>query len=122
MSKVIACDFDGTLVEHDAKNWKGVDACGAPIPAMVDRVKRALAAGHTVIIFTARADPRRREHARAVKFLKAWCLEHLGRELGITAIKSPNISEIWDDRCVSVLSNKGAVRGTEGTLWATLGE
>jgi hypothetical protein len=49
----IGVDLDGTLAHYDG--WKGADHIGAPIPAMVERVKGWLAEGKTVKIFTARA-------------------------------------------------------------------
>jgi hypothetical protein len=48
----IGVDLDGTLAHYDG--WKGADNIGAPIPAMVERVKGWLAEGKTVKIFTAR--------------------------------------------------------------------
>jgi hypothetical protein len=48
----IGVDLDGTLAHYDG--WKGADHIGAPIPAMVERVKGWLTEGKTVRIFTAR--------------------------------------------------------------------
>jgi len=48
----IGVDLDGTLAYYD--EWRGLYHIGEPIPAMVDRVKRWLAEGRDVRIFTAR--------------------------------------------------------------------
>jgi hypothetical protein len=48
----IGVDLDGTMAYYDG--WKGADHIGEPIPAMVERVKRWLAEGREVRIFTAR--------------------------------------------------------------------
>lgn len=50
----IGVDLDGTLAHYDG--WKGPEHIGAPIPAMVERVKAWLAEGKEVRISTARAD------------------------------------------------------------------
>ncbi len=56
MSGWLAVDLDGTLAEYD--KFRGHDHIGAPIPAMVERVKALIASGFEVRIFTARvADP-----------------------------------------------------------------
>lgn len=51
----IGVDLDGTLAHYDG--WKGADHIGAPVPAMVERVKAWLANGREVRIFTARISP-----------------------------------------------------------------
>jgi len=48
----IGIDLDGTLAEYG--KWQGVDHIGAPIPLMVARVKRMIAEGINVRIYTAR--------------------------------------------------------------------
>ena len=45
-------DLDGTLAHYEG--WNGVNHIGAPLAPMVERVKKWLAAGKTVKIFTAR--------------------------------------------------------------------
>jgi hypothetical protein len=39
--------------------------------------------------------------------IDAWCLEHLGRTLEVTAIKDYGMLQLWDDRCVQVIPNTG---------------
>lgn len=51
----------------------------APAQAMQDRVKRWLAEGKDVRIFTARVSGHDRNQAATP--IEAWCLEHLGQAL-----------------------------------------
>lgn len=93
-------DLDGTLAHHEG--WKGSRYIGPPIPKMLERVKRWLKQGRIVKIFTARAnDP------DAIPAIKAWCREHIGQELEITATKDYSMVELWDDRAVQVIPNTG---------------
>jgi hypothetical protein len=74
---------------------------------MVERVKRWLAAGREVKVFTARAaesNPRRAEDVLAIG---AWCKEHIGAELPVTNQKDFKCAAIWDDIAVTVESNTG---------------
>jgi hypothetical protein len=102
----IGVDLDGTLAEYD--RWEGPTTIGAPIPAMVDRVKRWLSEGREVRIFTARACPRPHEELQQVlQAVEGWSLEHIGIALPITCIKDFGMEELWDDRAVSVEPNTG---------------
>ena len=97
----IAVDLDGTLAHYEG--WKG-GSIGAPVPLMVERVRRWIAAGEDVRIFTARVssgEPGVREAIRA------WCLEHIGAVLPITNIKDFAMKQLWDDRAVQVIPNTG---------------
>ncbi len=102
----IGVDLDGTLAHYD--KWRGVAHIGAPIPAMVERVKRWLSEGRTVKIMTARAAPRDDgSEETAAFFIRRWCQEHLGQELEVTCVKDGYMVELWDDRAVSVEENTG---------------
>jgi hypothetical protein len=107
MTKVdgwIGVDLDGTLAIYDC--WRGPDHIGEPIPAMVDRVKRWLAAGNEVRIFTARVSdglPSTRETIRR------WSRDVFGVFLEVTCIKDYGMAELWDDRAVQVVENTGQV-------------
>jgi hypothetical protein len=118
---VIACDLDGTAAEYDG--WKG-GAIGAPIPGTVERVKRARAEGQRVWIFTARvseADQSPEDVARARADVEAWCLEHIGEVLPVTATKLMSFSEFWDDKAIRVAKNGGELdRDAIGSLWRQL--
>lgn len=103
----IGVDLDGTLAHYDG--WRGVDHVGDPVPAMLERVKRWLAEGRDVRIFTARAASARsfEEHEVTISTIIAWCERHLGRALPITALKDIGMAELWDDRVVAVEPNTG---------------
>jgi hypothetical protein len=109
----IAVDLDGTLaVFPDC-----FPDVGPPIPRMVETVKRWIAEGHDVRIFTARvcivdlssefgtADEAFAADQRAK--IDRWCLEHLGITLPITAQKDFLMRELFDDRCIQMVSNEG---------------
>lgn len=116
MSGWIAVDFDGTIATYDG--WVGGDMLGAPIPKMVERVKKWLAEGHQVKIFTARVGctglttdkgnvdgSEFSEHQR--KLITDWCIKHIGVPLEVTATKDFGMIELWDDRAVQVIPNTG---------------
>lgn len=114
----IGVDLDGTLAEYHG--WRGVEHIGAPVTTMVDRVKVWLAEGKDVRIFTARVgahvtNPIERERIEGI--IRAWCLQHLGQVLVITATKDLAMFELWDDRAVQVVANTGlrADAGATGT-------
>lgn len=127
----IGVDLDGTLAEYDG--WKGAGHIGAPIKPMVERVKRWLAEGRDVRIFTARVyapdyfEPtdenaeryremmdRRHDAKKAKIAIDRFCLEHFGRELEVTCTKDYGMLEVWDDRAVQVIPNSGIrADGTE---------
>ena len=96
----IAIDLDGTLAYLG--KWRGPKYIGRPIKKMVRRVKRWLAMGLEVRIFTARA-----ELPDLIPYIEKWCLKHLGVVLKVTNIKDLNCIAIWDDRAVRVGFNKG---------------
>lgn len=107
-----AVDLDGTL----AKYVKGTfpNPPGPPISPMVRRVKKWLAAGWKVKIFTARAwlprlatNVQISEHTIQIEMIQDWCEQHLGKRLEVTCEKTPGTLELWDDRAVSVRFNEG---------------
>jgi hypothetical protein len=102
MSAWIGVDLDGTLAEYNG--WQGENHIGAPIVPMVERVKRWLAEGHEVRVFTARAfqAPQSVIHA-----IEDWCRTHVGQRLRVTCTKDHGMVELWDDRAVSVEANTG---------------
>lgn len=110
MSGWIGVDLDGTLAHYDG--FKGAAIIGAPIAPMVERVKRWLAQGKTVKIFTARM------HGHGMPMIgggvedvrtpiENWCREHIGQVLEVTNVKDFGMVELWDDRAVQVESNTG---------------
>jgi hypothetical protein len=106
----IAVDLDGTLAEHPSTEFVPT-IIGPPIPAMVDRVKAWLARGIEVRVFTARVassgDPVWGDVAAITEAIQAWCVEHIGVALPVTATKDYQMWELWDDRAVQVLTNTG---------------
>ena len=114
----IGVDLDGTLAHYDG--WVSVEHIGEPIPMMVERVKAWLAEGKDVRIFTARVDGGEvaisagnelgkefRDVRRVRAAIEAWCLLHIGQVLLVTNSKDYNMIELWDDRCVRVVTNTG---------------
>jgi hypothetical protein len=98
----IGVDLDGTLAVYDV--WRGDTHIGDPIAPMVDCVKQWLSEGKDVRIFTARV------HSGGWLVRNAiisWCEKHLGQELPITCCKDMHMIELWDDRCVQVITNTG---------------
>lgn len=106
----LAIDLDGTLAHYD--HWRGETHIGAPIAPMVQRVKRWLAEGRDVRIFTARVSGRD-EAAVAIAraAIENWCDEHIGQILPVTNVKDWELMELWDDRAVQVEQNTGAILG-----------
>lgn len=117
MNGWIGVDLDGTLAEYD--HWRGEDHVGVPIPLMVERVKRWLADGRDVRIFTARAstlhsgdggvpgEDRHYSTTKAILAIERWCRMVFGQTLPITCEKDYLMTELWDDRAVQVVPNTG---------------
>lgn len=103
----IGVDLDGTLAEYHG--WKGINHIGEPISTMVERVKAWLVAGQTVKIFTARvcADQDGYTIDTIKAIIQGWCVQHLGVALEVTNIKDFGMIQLWDDRCIQVVPNKG---------------
>lgn len=106
----IGVDLDGTLAHYEG--WVGPGHIGAPVPAMVERVKRWLSEGLEVRIFTARishdgTERRQAEAAEARKAIALWTQEHIGQILLVTNVKDYAMLELWDDRAVQVMPNTG---------------
>lgn len=114
----IAVDLDGTLAHYDG--WKGIEHIGEPIAPMIARVKRWIAEGQDVRIFTARVDgggvavsmgdsngEAHRDVAAVRQHIAAWCLKHIGQILPVTNVKDYGMKELWDDRAVQVEFNTG---------------
>lgn len=101
----IGVDLDGTLAQYDG--WRGIEHIGAPVPAMLARVKAWLAAGRNVKIFTARIFGRPAEQEIVVRVIGDWLVRHGLPTLDVTCIKDMAMVELWDDRCVQVEANTG---------------
>ena len=107
----IGVDFDGTLATYE--EWISPDHCGAPIEAMVVRVKQWIAEGRNVRIVTARVyaphnkAQRQADAARSMLAIQEWCSKHLGTTLPVTCVKDFSMIELWDDRSIQLERNTG---------------
>lgn len=105
MNGWIGVDLDGTLAEYNG--WQGASHIGKPVPLMVERVKRWLAEGKEVKLFTARVSENNPARQESIFAINKWCNDVFGIRLPITAEKDYGMVELWDDRCVQVIPNKG---------------
>ena len=96
----IGVDLDGTLAKYHG--WQGADHIGEPVPTMLFRVRKWIASGQRVKIFTARADDK-----VAVKAITEWLVKHGIGGLEITNVKDYAMTQLWDDRAIQVVENTG---------------
>lgn len=102
----IGVDLDGTLAKYEG--WVSPTHIGEPILPMVERVKKWIKEGKTVKIMTARVSKDQGEEIdNCKKAIELWCEKHIGQKLEITNEKDFSMIELWDDRCVRVISNMG---------------
>ncbi|MFA9262778.1 MAG: hypothetical protein ACEQSB_05550 [Undibacterium sp.] len=116
----IGVDLDGTLAHYD--EWRGAEHIGAPISAMVERVRQWLASGIEVKIFTARVaceDPA--ERAFVIASIEAWAEQHIGRKLLVTNTKDYSMVQLWDDRAVGVIPNTGREASSDRAMTELVG-
>ena len=102
-----AVDLDGTLAYYST--YISPTHIGDPIPLMRERVEYWLRRGERVVIFTARADPNDPNAPEAIAAIKAWCKKHFNIEFEVTAIKTKEMHDFWDDRAHRVVKNKGLI-------------
>ena len=100
----IGVDLDGTLAEYN--DWIGIEHIGKAIPLMVERVRGWIAEGKKVKIFTARVTAGQ----KTIRYIHEWLVSNGLPELEVTNIKDFDMLELWDDRCVSVITNTGMPR------------
>ena len=96
-----AVDWDGTLVQEDGI-WRGIEYSGDPITEMVETVKKWLAAGIRVKIFTARAS-----NPAAIPYIQQKLNEMGLPTLDITNKKDRKMLKFFDNRAVYVETNIG---------------
>ena len=103
----IGVDLDGTLAQYEG--WRGELHIGAPVPKMVERVRKWFMDGVDVRIFTARVwdDHGQRDIEPVTHAIQCWCLRHLGFSLPVTNVKDFHMVELWDDRAVQIKPNTG---------------
>lgn len=104
-------DFDGTLATYTG--WKGATHTGKPIQPMVKRIKKWLANGEDVRIFTARVNKGGPEVKKAIE---DWCVKHIGQKLPVTNIKDNKMIDLWDDKAHRVEMNTGRVLASQRPL------
>lgn len=114
MSGWIGVDLDGTLAHYDG--WRGEQHIGAPVPQMVAYVKRWLAEGRRVKVFTARVfegalnlDGSPRDVTPVRKAIEDWCEQHIGQRLEVTNVKDYGMIALYDDRAFHVKPNTGEI-------------
>lgn len=100
----IGVDLDGTLAEYN--DWIGIDHIGKPIAPMIERVKDWIVDGKKVKIFTARVT----QGQEAIRYIHEWLAAQGLPELEVTNVKDFDMVELWDDRCVGVVTNTGILR------------
>jgi hypothetical protein len=96
----VGVDLDGTLAHYD--EWKGIEHIGEPIQPMMARVNQWVSKGIIVKIFTARASL-----PEQIPFIHDWLEKHGLPRFEVTNVKDFAMLELWDDRCVQVVSNTG---------------
>ncbi|PIE63172.1 MAG: hypothetical protein CSA25_01575 [Desulfobacter postgatei] len=95
-------DLDGTLAVWNKTST--LDRIGAPIPGMVDMVRRMVKNGIRVKIFTARAcDPAQ------IPKIRAWMHKNGLPDLEITNVKDYYMERLYDDRAIRVERNTGRI-------------
>lgn len=113
MKPWIGVDLDGTLAMHSGELTPlSLTEIGAPVPAMVERVRNWLGEGKDIRIFTARVNPANRGNIKydkkvIITAIETWCLRYIGCVLPVTCEKDWLMIELWDDRCVQVERNVG---------------
>jgi len=113
----ILVDLDGTLAKYNGD----IETIGAPIQAMMDRVRRWHREGKKVKIFTARVADESRE--KQLPLIQQWLKDHDLEGLEVTNEKTPSAIAVWDDRARQVRKNTGErIRESRArTLIETLG-
>lgn len=101
--KYVAVDLDKTLAKES--KFAGPTVIGPPIPAMVERVKKMLADGEDVRIFTARIANDKSGAAR--KAIEEWCKKYIGEVLPVTDLKDGGMKVLYDDKARQVEANTG---------------
>lgn len=108
----IGYDLDGTLAYYD--KWRGHKHIGKPIKNMVDKLKRDVANGSRVKIFTARVSVESMRlggyaYFEAILPIHKWCKKNLGFIPEITCVKDCFCVKYYDDSAVPVFRNMGCI-------------
>ena len=95
----VGVELDGVLAEAAAP--QSLLQLGAPIPAMINRVKQWQMVGLDVRVFSGRA-----AHAAQLSLIEQW-LAAQGLHMVVTAVKDFQMSVFYDARAVHVVHNSG---------------
>lgn len=106
-------DLDGTLAVHE--EGASIDHVGAPIPAMIERLKQHVEEGYDVRIVTARVCRTQSNDDRDYQLgiIQEWCREHLGFVPDVTNEKDFAMVALYDDRAFGVIRNTGKLEAAE---------
>lgn len=96
--------MDGTLAYYEHGMYPNI---GEPIPFMLSLVKKWVARGEDVRIFTARMSNPPEEKVRQMKMIFEYCKLHVGKALPVTNAKDFNMSLLYDDRAIHIQENTG---------------
>lgn len=117
----IGFDLDGSIAHDEPGAAFDPLVIGAPIPAMIERIKKYLADGYECRIVTARVALRAGDHESLStahrhyldirEAIETWCLQHIGVVLPITCSKDYGMVRLYDDRARQVERNTGRVIG-----------
>lgn len=104
----IALDLDKTLFTYESK-WKA-QRIGEPIPEMVENVKKWLAKGYSVTIFSARvARDNLTDKIKQEKMISDALYKAGLPMLPITCIKFPHFTHFIDDKAFHSVPNTGQI-------------
>ncbi len=109
----IGFDLDGTLAYGEEGRYHPAKI-GQPVPKMVELVKKYIAEGRDVKIFTARVSGggsiiRLIEVFRTRYHIRKWCKEHIGQSLPIVCVKDYRMHLLYDDRARQVTTDTGEI-------------
>ena len=128
MSGWTGIDLDRTIAYYD--KWRGYEHIGTPIGPMQEFVRKLIAEGKELRIFTARAYPivqtvhqkftqkdidhnanypELRGAMQACNAIIDWSILHLGKRLPITCVKDYGMDILYDDRAIQVIRNTGEI-------------
>lgn len=108
----IGFDLDGTTAVHHGSGKFDPRVIGEPVPAIIALIKKYLAEGYEVRIFTARmSDERPSVRFEIAYAIRQWTLKHVGTALEATCQKDYACIRIYDDRAVQVECNTGRIIG-----------
>jgi hypothetical protein len=109
----VGFDLDKTIAVDDG-DWKGPHHIGEPIWPMIVLMKRLIAEGTEVRIFTARVSgkysmtPAVRRQAESIeRSIKVWALDVVGCDIVVTCVKDWDMLYFYDDKARQVVENKG---------------